>query len=288
LKPKEPGPQPNRQPDPAELAAVVDLLQDMATLAEAAMRLGLARPLPADAKESAHDLVTPVDRGLESEMRAMVAARFPSHRFLGEEGGETGGGAGGTWTWIVDPVDGTTNYANGLPVACSSIAALQAGRTVAAAIVDPFRSERFMAVRGQGATRNGVPMHVKRRPAGGIGGGLVLCELAGGHPWPGLVELAVFADRLGATMRVLGSGALATAQVAAGRADAIVHVGPHAWDIAAACLLVEEAGGEVTGWSGAEGYDLFSGGPMIAGAPAACAVLRERLAELEGGLAEGR
>ncbi len=256
------------------MAAVVELLQAMATLAEARMRAGLAQPLAADAKESPHDLVTHVDREIEAEMRRMVAARFPDHGFLGEEAGTTGAGP---WQWVVDPVDGTTNYANGLPVACSSMAVLHDGRPVAAAVVDPCRGERFMAVRGGGTTLNGIPAHVKRR-GDGIAGGLVLCELAGGHPWPGLPALAAFADRQGATVRVLGSGALATAEVAAGRADAVVHVGPHAWDVAAGCLLVEEAGGEVTGWRGTQAYDLFGGGPMLAGAPAACAILRQGLA----------
>ncbi len=263
----------------APVAAIVDLLQSMATLAEAEMRAGLARPLEANPKESPHDLVTPVDRAIEAEMRRMVAARFPDHAFLGEEAGTSGGGP---WQWVVDPVDGTTNYANGLPIACSSLAVLHAGRAVAAAIVDPYRGERFLAVRGRGATLNGITMRVKRRPAG-ISGGLVLCELPGGKPWPGLPELAAFVDRQGATLRMLGSGALATAEVAAGRADAVVHVGPHPWDVAAGCLLVAEAGGEVTGWSGTAAFDLFGGGPMLAGAPAACTLLRQRLAGLEGG-----
>jgi myo-inositol-1(or 4)-monophosphatase len=259
----------------APLPAVLELVQALLSLAEAEMRAGLLTPLRADAKESAHDLVTRVDRELEAEMRRRVKARFPRHAFLGEEEGATGGGP---WLWVVDPVDGTANYANGLPLACSSLALLHRGAPVAAGIVDPFRGERFVAARGGGTTLNGAPVQVKHRPDG-IAGGLVLCELAGGRPWSGLAELAAFADGRGATVRVLGSGALATAQVAAGRADAVVHVGPHPWDVAAGCLLVAEAGGEVTGWT-ADGYDPLRGGPLLAGAPAACAALRPCLTAL--------
>lgn len=194
-----------------------------------------------DTKKDEADLVTDVDRGIERTVREVLAAEFPDHAVVGEEfGGEPGAGP----TWYCDPVDGTTNFANGLPWSSFSLCLVRDDRIVVGVVADPWREEVYEAVAGAGARLNGVPIHVREQR---LVGAVVLTELAGTTPWPGMNE---FVDRLAqrsATARVMGSGTLTMAQVAAGRcaAGTVHRFSPI--DHGAPVLIAAEAGAEVLG-----------------------------------------
>jgi myo-inositol-1(or 4)-monophosphatase len=213
-------------------------------------------------KKGAIDLVTEIDVAVEREFRALIAARFPGHAVLGEEGG-AGGGAGrpeGTSAhrWIIDPIDGTTNYAHGLALFCVSIALEIDGRLVVGVVYDPMADELFTAERGEGARLNGRRIHVTATAD------LVNALVCTGFPYsvrekPGhLIDGFAEFMRQSRAVRRLGSAALDLCYTAAGRFDAFYEESLQAWDIAAGALLVEEAGGRVTGTRG-EPFNPHSG-----------------------------
>jgi myo-inositol-1(or 4)-monophosphatase len=215
------------------------------------------RQNPEVVKKGPIDLVTAADLEVEREFRALVGARFPLHSVLGEEGGS--GSAlhdpppGSRWRWIIDPIDGTTNFAHGLALFCVSIALEIDGRVDVAVVYEPIGEELFVAERGRGATLNGAPLRVSSR------GELIDALLVTGFPYTVRErrqrQVDVFAAFLGAAraVRRLGSAALDLCYVAAGRFDGFWEEQLHAWDIAAGALIVEEAGGMVTA---------FDGGPL--------------------------
>jgi myo-inositol-1(or 4)-monophosphatase len=199
-------------------------------------------------KKGPIDLVTEADLAAEREFRALVASRFPSHVVLGEEGGDQGGAD--EYRWIIDPLDGTTNFAHGLALFCVSIALEIAGRVEVAAVYDPIADELYTAERGEGARLNGQRIQVTRTTS------LIDALLCTGFPYtlrddlP--VHVAVFAAFLGRAraVRRLGSAALDLCYVAAGRLDGFWEDRLHPWDIAAGALIVDEAGGRVTDFAG--------------------------------------
>ncbi len=197
------------------------------------------------------DLVTEVDLEIERMFRALVAERFPSHRILAEEfGAGTEGEAGSRYCWLFDPVDGTTNYAHGMPIFCSSLALEIDGRVEAAAVFDPSRQELFTAERGGGARLNGAPLRVSASEQ------LIDSMLCTGFPYNvhAIVEeiVGLFAEFVGRAraVRRLGSAAIDLCYVGAGRLDGFWERLLSPWDIAAGALIVEEAGGKVTGFDG--------------------------------------
>jgi myo-inositol-1(or 4)-monophosphatase len=199
-------------------------------------------------KKGAIDLVTEVDLEVERMFRAMIAERFPDHQVLAEELGGASGGAG--CTWVFDPLDGTTNYAHGFPIFCSSLALEIDGRVEIAAVYDPTREELFTAERGLGARLNGAPMRVS------AAGELIDSLLCTGFPYDvhGAIDeivglFAAFVGRARAVRR-LGSAAIDLCYVAAGRLDGFWEQRLQPWDIAAGALLVEEAGGVVSLYDG--------------------------------------
>jgi myo-inositol-1(or 4)-monophosphatase len=209
-------------------------------------------------KKGAIDLVTEIDLRVEREFRALIAERFPGHAVLGEEGIEIGSQFdeltpdlnSTRHRWIIDPVDGTTNYAHGLALFCVSIALEVNGRTELGVIYDPMADELFTAERGSGARLNGEPIHVTS--CADIGEAL-LCT---GFPYsvrekPGHL-IAGFAEfmRISQAVRRLGSAALDLCYVAAGRFDGFYEESLNAWDVAAGALIVEEAGGRISGTAG--------------------------------------
>ena len=229
----------------------------LATAVEAALAAGRVQRQyfrsPIDIqKKGAIDLVTEIDLRVEREFRVMIAGRFPDHTVLGEEGAgsaETSVSASGH-RWIIDPIDGTTNYAHGLAIFCVSIALEIDGRTDLGVIYDPMADELFTAERGLGARLNGEPIGVTS--CSELGDAL-LCT---GFPYsvrekPGHL-IAGFAEfmRVSQAVRRLGSAALDLCYVAAGRFDGFYEETLKAWDVAAGALIVEEAGGRVTGTSG--------------------------------------
>jgi myo-inositol-1(or 4)-monophosphatase len=228
----------------------------LATAVEAVVRAGdvqmahFGRELQVD-KKGAIDLVTNIDVEVERAFRAMVAERFPDHVVLGEEFVAAGDrDAVPRFCWVFDPVDGTTNYAHGLPIFCSSLSLEIDGRPVVGAVYDPTRRELFTAERGHGAWLNGRPLVVSRA------GTLIDSLLVTGFPYtvqqdPGeLVGLFAEFLRTSRAVRRLGSAAIDLCYVAAGRFDAFWEQKLNPWDTSAGALIVEEAGGRVTDSAG--------------------------------------
>ena len=209
------------------------------------------------------DLVTVADRTVEKLIRGRLGEAFPEHGIYGEEG--TRERLGGEFRWYVDPLDGTTNFAHGFPQFCVSLgleqrrAELEAsedGTLAAAVIYDPMRDELFAAERGRGAQLNGKPMHVSRvseLAEALVGTGFPSHKR---HLSPNVHFYHEFTLRSHGVRRA-GSAALDLAYVAAGRMDAFWEFNLNPWDTAAGILLVEEAGGRVTDFSGGK-YKLDS------------------------------
>lgn len=204
-------------------------------------------------KKGTIDLVTEIDRAVEREFRGMIAGRFPDHVVLGEEFEEAGQrDLIPKHCWVFDPVDGTTNFAHGLPIFCSSLALEIDGVPVVGAIYDPTRRELFTAERGQGAWLNGVPMRVSRAAT------LIDSLLCTGFPYSvqtadGVPLVDLFGEflRVSRAVRRLGSAAIDLAYVAAGRLDGFWEQKLNPWDMSAGALIVQEAGGRVTTAAGA-------------------------------------
>ena len=195
------------------------------------------------------DLVTDVDVAVERMFRALIAERFPDHQILAEEmGGATDAPAGPCW--IFDPIDGTTNYAHGLPIFCASLALEIDGVPAVAAVYDPTRKELFTAERGGGAYLNGKPIRVSRAEK------LVDAMLVTGFPYDVHARVdeivGLFGEFVGQAraVRRLGSAAIDLCYVAAGRMDGFWETDLKAWDIAGGALIVSEAGGVVTDTDG--------------------------------------
>lgn len=191
-----------------------------------------------------NDYVTDVDRQSESAIIELIKERHPDHVVLAEESGRHE--ASGTVCWIIDPLDGTTNYIHQYPVYAVSIAAEFEGKIVAGVVFEPSCDELFAAARGEGATLNGESINVTSTPE--LAPSLILT----GFPFKAQEYLedfiTVFRDLLPATsgIRRCGSAAIDLAYVACGRADGFWEFGLSPWDIAAGALLVEEAGGQIT------------------------------------------
>ncbi|HEX4251009.1 MAG TPA: inositol monophosphatase family protein [Pseudonocardia sp.] len=231
-------------------------------------RIRGARPIAVDTKADPADLVTDVDREIERHVLDRLAT-VPGHRVRGEEYG-TSPGEPGDLLWYVDAVDGTSNYAHDLGWSSFSLALADDAGLVVAAIGDPYRGEVTGAARGLGARRNGHPVHCS--PAGTLAGQLVLTELSGHRPWPGMATLVEgLADRH-ATTRIMGSSALSVLAAGTGRAAATVLGHAGAVDVAAAVLIAREAGAVVRTPSGAEPA-VPDGGPLLAAAPGVFAEL---------------
>jgi len=193
------------------------------------------------------DLVTDADFASQEAVREVVFSALPGHVVIGEEDSWVSGASGldSEYCWVVDPLDGTTNYVHQVPHFCVSLALLHAGKPVVGAVFHPTADECFTAVRGQGAYLNRKPAHCS------VVGRLSEALAAIGFPAvvrPDSPDLKVFIEAVQAcqSIRRTGSAALNLAYVAAGRFDACWSFSTKAWDAAAGVLLVEEAGGVVT------------------------------------------
>ena len=228
------------------------------------------------------DVVTEVDHLSEELILAAIRARFPDDAFLAEESGAHRSPAGADPTagqgrvWIVDPLDGTVNYANGIPIFCVSIGLAIDGQPAVGVVYDPVRDELFTAVAGGGAHLDGVPT---RHPAKEK---LSDCVVSLALPWRGFSRREGRIRREIRVARVLGSATLALAYVANGRFDAFVQArGLSTWDIAAAGLIAAEGGAVVTDATGGPWFDIGRrkrGASTVAAAPAHHARLLELLA----------
>jgi myo-inositol-1(or 4)-monophosphatase len=228
-----------------ELAAAVDAAREAGEL----LRRGFGQPMQ-ERRKGAHDVVTALDLGSERLIMARLGARFPADARLGEEtglslpAGRRPPSAGRTW--IVDPLDGTVNFASGIPFWCVSIALAVRGEVVVGVIGDPLRDELYAAVRGHGAWRLSDGMRVEVRRLRRIADAVVLAD-------PGQIEDPEADGRIAAirshvrAVRALGSIALSLTLLASGRLDGVIQVrGLGAVDIAAAGLIAAEAGAQLT------------------------------------------
>jgi len=239
--------------DPLLLSTAVEVV----VRAGAIQMEGFGRDIQVD-KKGAIDLVTEVDLAVERMFRELILERFPGHRILAEEFGGTGSAVSGP-CWIFDPIDGTTNYAHGLPIFCASLALEIDGTVVVGAIFDPTRQELFTAEQGGGAYLNGRPLRVSSADR------LVNAMLVTGFPYDVharvdelMVLFGAFIGKARAVRR-LGSAAIDLCYVAAGRLDGFWERDLKPWDVAAGALIVDEAGGRVTKMDGTV-FDVREGG----------------------------
>ncbi|PCJ35477.1 MAG: inositol monophosphatase [Moraxellaceae bacterium] len=215
-----------------------------------------------------NDYVTRVDKMSEESIIEGIKKRYPNHGFLGEETGLIEGlDDGKDYLWVIDPLDGTTNFINGVPHFAISIALKIKDQLEVAVVLDPMREEEFTAARGRGAQMNGKRLRVNSRKA--LAGTL----LATGFPFrpdqAAIVDsyMGMFKDfsQQCAGIRRQGAASLDLAYVAAGRYDGFWEYGLKEWDLAAGVLLVQEAGGLVGDLNG--GMDHFKSGNIVCAPP---------------------
>lgn len=228
--------------------------------AGALLRQGFGTAFEISSKEGHHNLVTTYDHLAESAILQSIMKRFPTHGFLGEESGHK---KSGEILWIVDPLDGTVNFAHNVPAFSVSIGVMVQNKIKAAVIYQPITDELFWAEHGKGAFLNGKPLHVSSQAA------LNQSYLATGFPYNveedplHCIETFDKLTRLGVPIRRFGSAAIDLAYVAAGRFDGYWEVSLQPWDLAAGLLMVEEAGGRVTQYDGSA-CNLLSAGTVLA------------------------
>jgi myo-inositol-1(or 4)-monophosphatase len=227
------------------------------------------------------DFVTKVDRSSEESIMKTIRERYPGHRFLTEESLKEGPGG---YRWIIDPLDGTTNYIHGYPMFSVSIALEHEGEVVLGVVFDPLRGELFHALKREGAFLNGAQIHVSGTTA------LERSLIATGFPFRAKEMTDHYLGAFRAVfekvsdIRRAGSAALDLAYVAVGRAEGFFELRLSPWDIAAGSLLVTEAGGAVTDFGG--GGDYLSTGNVIAGNGAVHPMLLETIAKVFGGIVD--
>lgn len=222
--------------------------EELARGAGALVRRMLAEPRQVQNK-GFRDVVTDADFAAQQLITDGIRQRFPQHGFWAEEENPDLPSAGPV-RWLIDPVDGTSNYARGIPNFCVSIAVVTEEQVVAGVIYDPMTDELFSALRGQGCTINGQPVTVSA--IDDLGDAIVALDWGRRHPVRAASAAALphIVHRV-KTLRAIGSSALTLAWVAAGRIDTHISYELSAWDIAAGTFMIEEAGGCVTTASGA-------------------------------------
>lgn len=207
------------------------------------------------------NLVTEADLASEKLIIEQIKSYYPKHSILAEESGNAAVDGNSKWKWIIDPLDGTTNYAHGYPCFCVTIALEHEGKIVVAVTFDPTRNEVFAAEKGNGATLNNKPIRVSKTEK------LSEALLVTGFPYD-FKQKDNFARHLTSFLlnargvRRDGSAAIDMAYIACGRFDGFWEEGLNPWDMAAGVLLIEEAGGQITNYRGAN-FDLYSP-PMCA------------------------
>ncbi len=201
-----------------------------------------------DHKDGINNLVTEVDKLAEDKIIKVIRATFPSHSIISEEIGELIKDS--DYEWIIDPIDGTVNFAHGIPICCVSIGLMHKKEMLMGAVFNPMMNEFFFAEKGKGATLNGKPIKVSAKT------NFKTAFLVTGFPynWPDSAEhpIKVFERMIleGLPVRRLGSAAIDLCWVACGRFDGFWEYNLQAWDVAAGYLMVKEAGGRVTNFDG--------------------------------------
>lgn len=235
---------------------------EAALLAGELLRQGFGTHFSISSKEGRHNLVTEYDHLSEKTIIAFLKQHVPGSYFLAEESGATGKDTGGT-LWIIDPLDGTVNFAHQIPFFSVSIGVQSEGKVVSGVVYQPITHELFVAETGKGAFLNGQQLRVSevRR--------LEMAILATGFPYDlaknpfHCIDHFVDILKLGIPVRRMGCASIDLAYTAAGRFDGFFEVELGPWDVAAGKLLVEEAGGKVTHWD-KERFDIYSRKPVWA------------------------
>ncbi|MBY4597011.1 inositol monophosphatase family protein [Ottowia caeni] len=220
-------------------------------------------------QKQVNDFVTEVDHASEAAIIETLLTAFPQHGIHAEESGRTHGNPHSDHVWIIDPLDGTTNFIHGFPVYCVSIALSVRGRIEQAVVYDPSRNDLFTATRGRGAYLNDRRIRVSKRTQ------LNQCLISTGFPYRKGDDMPTYlrmmADVMQRTegLRQPGAAALDLAHVAAGYTDAFFHSGLQPWDVAAGSLLVTEAGGLIGNFTGEsefmEQQECLAGSPRVYG-----------------------
>ena len=220
-------------------------------------------------QKQVNDFVTEVDHASEQAIIDTLLTAYPGHGILGEESGRQHGAKNSDYLWIIDPLDGTTNFIHGFPVYCVSIALSVKGKIEQAVIYDPTRNDLFTATRGRGAFLNERRIRVAKRTR------LKECLVSTGFPFRPGDNLKLYLGLMGdvmqrtAGLRRPGAAALDLAYVAAGFTDAFFETGLSIWDVAAGSLLVTEAGGLVGNFTGEADFleqrECMAGNPRIYG-----------------------
>ncbi|MEO8544871.1 MAG: inositol monophosphatase family protein [Betaproteobacteria bacterium] len=236
------------------MTAIAEIVRAAGALAHKAFT---ASDKPAYSLKGRQDYLTATDGAVEMFVRELIERRFPGDAVLGEEGG---GSVDGRRLWIVDPIDGTANFARQIPHFCISLGLVVNGQLEAGAIYEPMHDELFVAQRGKGAWLNGQPMKVS-----------TVSELTAATAeigWSTRIPVQTYLDMVGSaahagcSVRRAGSGALGLAYVAAGRIEAYAEAHINSWDVAGALLLITEAGGRVNNfWTPGS---IENGNPVLA------------------------
>ena len=216
-----------------------------------------------------NDFVTDVDHAAEQIIIETLLAAYPGHGILAEESGQEHGAKDSEFVWIIDPLDGTTNFIHGLPVYCVSIALAVKGKVEQAVIYDPSRNDLFTATKGRGAYMNDRRLRVSKRIK------LQECLISTGFPFRPTDDFNSYLRMMGdvmqrtAGLRRPGAAALDLAYVAAGFTDGFFETGLQPWDVAAGSLLVTEAGGLVGNFTGEPNFleqqECLAGNPRVYG-----------------------
>ncbi len=220
-------------------------------------------------QKQVNDFVTEVDHAAEQAIIEMLLTAYPGHGILAEESGSEHGAKDSDYVWIIDPLDGTTNFIHGLPVYCVSIALAVKGKVEQAVIYDPSRNDLFTATKGRGAYMNDRRIRVSKRTR------MQECLISTGFPFRPGDDFNAYLRMMGEVMqrtaglRRPGAAALDLAYVAAGFTDAFFETGLQPWDMAAGSLLVTEAGGLVGNFTGESDFlhqkECLAGSPKIYG-----------------------
>ncbi len=214
------------------------------------LKSGFGTSFEISSKEGKNNLVTEYDKLSEKKIIEHIHSIFPDHVFLAEESGKTGNFSKNVVRWIIDPLDGTVNFAHGLPIFSISIAAELNGELLSGVVYHPLLNELFVAKKGGGAFLNNKPISVSDND------NIDTAFLVTGFPYNvnqnpcGCIDHFVSIIKQGIPVRRLGSAALDLAYVAAGRFDGFWEINLHPWDVAAGVLLIQEAGGRISKYSG--------------------------------------
>ena len=231
-------------------------------------------------EKQSNDFVTEVDQAAEKAIIETLLTAYPQHGILAEESCQQHGNADSDFVWIIDPLDGTTNFIHGFPVYCVSIALSVRGKIEQAVVYDPSRNDLFTATRGRGAFMNDRRIRVSKRIR------MADCLLTTGFPfregqnYEQFMQLFIEMMRCTAGLRRPGSAALDLAYVAAGFSDGFFETGLQPWDVAAGSLLVQEAGGLIGNFTGEA--DFLHSQECMAASPKIYALMVQMLQKYSG------